>query len=326
MARNLISGADSSSAAKLDANLKNVTVTEDTATGKVYLDVMPNTVGAGGSGTQYSEGANTTSAIGTISLWKQAGNTLTAITPSFPLPVYMATGSAASIQYAEGASSATFTGDIFLFEDPTNTASTVSKLTPLPVNVITVGSLPLPSGAATSAAQDTQTSYLATLSALQASALTALQSLSAFGFATATRQDTTNSYLASITSQLSTMSGYLASLASVSFATAARQDTQTSYLAPQSVFDHGSLINITTAALTLGASFTCKVGVLVKASVNNTARVWTGNSDVTAESTVTTDGFELAAGESIFIAIDSPSKIFLCGETSTAQRVSYTCL
>jgi len=50
---------------------------------------------------------------------------------------------------------------------------------------------------------------------------------------------------------------------------------------------------------------------LVKAANANTGIVYVGNSDVTANTADATDGFELAAGESVMIEIDNPNKIYV---------------
>ena len=76
--------------------------------------------------------------------------------------------------------------------------------------------------------------------------------------------------------------------------------------------DHGRNSDVDTTAEQLTAvSMPAVNGVLVKAANGNTGVIYCGNSDVTANSVDATDGFELAAGESVFIEIDDPNKIYV---------------
>lgn len=62
-------------------------------------------------------------------------------------------------------------------------------------------------------------------------------------------------------------------------------------------------------------------GVVVKASVVNSGRVYVGtNSSITANTNPSTDGFELAAGESVLLPVDNQNSIYLIGST-TGQKV-----
>lgn len=75
-------------------------------------------------------------------------------------------------------------------------------------------------------------------------------------------------------------------------------------------FDHGrSLVGIHSSQIN-ATSFACERGVLLKAAVGNGGTVYVGNSDVTAGDNVTTDGYELTAGESVFIEINNVNKIY----------------
>ena len=75
--------------------------------------------------------------------------------------------------------------------------------------------------------------------------------------------------------------------------------------------DHGRNSDIDAAAEQITTvSMPAINGVLVKAANGNTGTIFLGNSDVTADSVDATDGFELAAGESVFIEIDNANKIY----------------
>lgn len=91
-------------------------------------------------------------------------------------------------------------------------------------------------------------------------------------------------------------------------------------LAAQSSFDHGSTSFGTSAVQITASSITAKKGVTVKAAIANTGRVFVGNSDVTADTTAATDGFELGNGESIFIEVDNANKVYVIG-SALSQKV-----
>ena len=88
---------------------------------------------------------------------------------------------------------------------------------------------------------------------------------------------------------------------------------------------HGSLGSIGATALQL-TSVTRKLaqGVTIKADAGNAANfVFVGLVGVTAGiSAPTTDGYKLAAGQEIEIAIDDPAKIYVIGST-TSLAVSW---
>lgn len=81
-------------------------------------------------------------------------------------------------------------------------------------------------------------------------------------------------------------------------------------------------------ALTV-ASTRCKRGVLVKASSSNSGVVYVGNSDVTANgasnSAEGTDGYELAAGESVSIENKYVKNIYVVA-SATNQNVFWICV
>lgn len=52
-------------------------------------------------------------------------------------------------------------------------------------------------------------------------------------------------------------------------------------------------------------------GVQLKAANSNTAVIFVGNSDVTAGTQESTDGFPLEPGEALFLPVDSPHKVYL---------------
>jgi|LUMV01.1.fsa_nt_gb hypothetical protein len=63
-------------------------------------------------------------------------------------------------------------------------------------------------------------------------------------------------------------------------------------------------------------------GVQVLASVDNSVSIYVGPSGVTANSSDTTDGYPLAAGESILVPVRNATEIFLiAGGSGTSQKV-----
>lgn len=86
-------------------------------------------------------------------------------------------------------------------------------------------------------------------------------------------------------------------------------------------FVHGRKSSIGASALQLtSTSSRVSKGVVVKAAVGNSGKVYVGLSNVTADSADATDGFELAAGESIAMEIDDPSKVYVIG-SAASQKV-----
>lgn len=91
-------------------------------------------------------------------------------------------------------------------------------------------------------------------------------------------------------------------------------------------FDHGRKSSVGTTPVQLVAtSLQATRGVQLKAASDNSAAVYVGNSDVTADSADATDGFPLAAGEGLFVAVDDASKIYLRAASGT-QKVFYLVL
>lgn len=80
----------------------------------------------------------------------------------------------------------------------------------------------------------------------------------------------------------------------------------------ESVFDHGRNSDVDTSAEQITTtSITATRGVLVKAANANTGRIFVGNSDVTADSSDATDGFELGAGESLLVKVDNANRVYV---------------
>ena len=77
--------------------------------------------------------------------------------------------------------------------------------------------------------------------------------------------------------------------------------------------------DLTTTAATISASVAIKIGVHVKAPLTNTDTIYIGSNTL---ATTPSDGFPLEPGESIFIEIDNPNKIY-ARSASTGQKVTY---
>ncbi|MBI2826711.1 MAG: hypothetical protein HYX69_18725 [Planctomycetia bacterium] len=86
-------------------------------------------------------------------------------------------------------------------------------------------------------------------------------------------------------------------------------------------FSHGrkSSIGTTAVALTSTAVAVTK-GVQLRAADANAGVVYVGTSSVTTDTSDQTDGFPLAAGETLFVPIDDARKIYLRG-TASGQKV-----
>ena len=84
-----------------------------------------------------------------------------------------------------------------------------------------------------------------------------------------------------------------------------------------------SVIGTTAVQLTtvvLGETVFLKRGVLIKAASTNTGVVYIGHTNVTANSADLTDGMPVAAGESVTIEIDEPSKLYVIA-SAAGQKV-----
>lgn len=65
----------------------------------------------------------------------------------------------------------------------------------------------------------------------------------------------------------------------------------------------------------------CEVGVTVRAASGNGGTVYIGNSDVTKNTAESTDGYELAAGQTIFIQVNNVKNIY--GWASVTPQTVY---
>lgn len=83
-------------------------------------------------------------------------------------------------------------------------------------------------------------------------------------------------------------------------------------------FEHGSNLDVDTAAEQL-PNQTAKFGVTVKAARANTGLIYVGKSDVTAGTTDATDGFELGAGESLFLPVSNANLIYVIGSANNQK-------
>lgn len=85
-------------------------------------------------------------------------------------------------------------------------------------------------------------------------------------------------------------------------------------------FDHGATSSVGTTAVQITATLTrCKRGVQVKAAAGNTGKVYVGNADVTNGTTDATDGFELSAGDGLFVPCFDASTVYVIGSAATQK-------
>lgn len=89
-----------------------------------------------------------------------------------------------------------------------------------------------------------------------------------------------------------------------------------------SSFLSGSKSSIGASALQLTSTSTPCSGVYIKRSSSETGIVYVGTSTVTAGTTDATDGFPIEAGDSLFVSVDDPSKVYVIGST-TGLKVFY---
>lgn len=124
----------------------------------VILDGSGVQITSFGGGTQYTEGDTDTTLTGTVAIAEGPSNTATPlqVDASKHLQVDIAAdsvGIGGGTEYTEGDTDASITGKAILWEDAADTLTTVSTSKPLPV--VQTGTPGLPTGAATSAKQDT---------------------------------------------------------------------------------------------------------------------------------------------------------------------------
>jgi hypothetical protein len=85
----------------------------------------------------------------------------------------------------------------------------------------------------------------------------------------------------------------------------------------QPSFNYGQTTVGTSAVQLTTTSTPCVKGVLVKALAANTAKVYIGNNSVT-----TSNGYELSAGQEVFIQVDDVNKLYAIS-TTTGQKVCW---
>ncbi len=81
---------------------------------------------------------------------------------------------------------------------------------------------------------------------------------------------------------------------------------------PTAVLNGGVAIAVTSTAVAIASSTTCQA-VVVTANSTNLANIFVGNSTVTNDYNAPTSGSELQPGQSMGIAIDNLSKVFING-------------
>lgn len=94
----------------------------------------------------------------------------------------------------------------------------------------------------------------------------------------------------------------------------------TSNTGAQKSFYTGAKSSIGTSAVQVTTSQTyINKGMLVKAAKLNSGTVYVGTTTVTNGSADSTDGFELGAGESIFIETDRLDRVWVIGSASSQK-------
>jgi hypothetical protein len=92
---------------------------------------------------------------------------------------------------------------------------------------------------------------------------------------------------------------------------------------PQGSLDTGSNLDIdTTAEQVTSTSYLASVGVLFRADADNSGVVYLGNSDVTAGTTSSTDGFPLSAGDGVFLQISNANLVYAIG-SAVNQKIFF---
>jgi hypothetical protein len=154
---------------------------------------------------------------------------------------------------------------------------------------VSASSLPLPTGAATSANQATEITSLATIAT------------NTTGASTAANQATANTALAAIQTSVA---GTLAVKTPISAPVAGQVAIAT--IATAEVLGSGVLTN----------------GVVIKAGLANTGTILVGAAGVTDTNNGTGNGYPLSAGEAISIAAANLSQVYING-TTAGDFVSY---
>jgi hypothetical protein len=81
-------------------------------------------------------------------------------------------------------------------------------------------------------------------------------------------------------------------------------------------FDHGRLLVTESALPLITTDVKCEVGITVRAATGNSGIIYVGNSDVTKNTNVATDGYELAAGQTITIAVNNAKNVYVIGSVN----------
>lgn len=241
-------------------------------------------------------------------------------------------GGGSGIQYTEGDTDATITGTAIMWEDSSDTLRSVSSAKPLPVSA---ASLPLPTGAATASNQTTANTSLSSLDTklgeVQASptANTVLDRLKAIATALAgtltvathavTQSGTWNITNISGTVSLPTGAATSAKQAALGTAGSASADVLTvqgiasmtalktdgsavtqpiSIALPTSIYNGKTTVTTAGTRVALASSQAITSGVTIKALAANTGIIYVGNSSVAS-----TNGYQLSAGDSVFLEI-----------------------
>ena len=101
------------------------------------------------------------------------------------------------------------------------------------------------------------------------------------------------------------------------------QFTQEVINEPQGSLDSGSNLDIDTSAEQItSTSYPATVGVLFRADSGNSGLVYLGNSDVTAGTDASTDGFPLSAGDGVFLQISNANLVYAIG-SAVNQKIYF---
>ena len=88
-------------------------------------------------------------------------------------------------------------------------------------------------------------------------------------------------------------------------------------------FATGRKSSIGTSALQVTSSTHVSRGVQIIADSTNAVKVYVGLSTVTADSADGTDGFPLAAGESVVVPVSDPSLIYVIAPSGSSSKVFF---
>ena len=88
-------------------------------------------------------------------------------------------------------------------------------------------------------------------------------------------------------------------------------------------FATGRKSSIGTSAAQVTSSTHVSRGVQIIADSTNAVKVYVGISTVTADSADGTDGFPLAAGESVVVPVSDPSLIYVIAPSGSSSKVFF---